>query len=141
MLRGQAREPACLTSVQVMLMLLVCGPHSCQASIWRRGLWTHVSSWFSEVSPHVYWEGDVRGGLDWGPLKCEARGRGLLPCSKGSLVPSLPTSRCIHGLCSHTAGTGPSLPALPPQPFDLPPTLPKSGFFWLLFLRCSHSLP
>ena len=38
-------------------------------------------------------------------------------------------------------GPGPPLPALPPQPFDLPPTLPKSSFVWLLSLRCSHSLP
>ena len=41
----------------------------CQVSAWRRGLWTGVSAWLSEASPHVYWRAK---GLDWGPLKCEA---------------------------------------------------------------------
>lgn len=77
----------------------------------------------------------VSGGLDWGPPECEAQGRGLLPWSKGSLVPLLcPHPRGIHGLCPHTEGPGAPHPALPLQPFDLPPTLPKSSFSWLLSL-------
>ena len=72
-------------------------PHSAK---WAPGgdSWTGVSAWLSEALPHVYWG---TKGLDRVPVKCEAQGRGLLPWSKGSLVPSLPTSRCIHGLCSH----------------------------------------
>ena len=89
----------------------------CQASTWRRGLWTGVSPWLSEASSHGDWEGGISRGLDWGSLKSESQGRGLLPCSKGSLVPSLPMSWCIHGLCSHTAGPGPPLPALPARTY------------------------
>ena len=77
----------------------------------------------------------VSGGLDWGPPECEAQGGGLLPWSKGGLVPLLcPHPHGIHGLCPPTAGPGPPHPALPLQPFDLPPTLPTSSFSWLLSL-------
>ena len=58
----------------------------------ERALDWGVSLWLSEASTHGDWEEGVSGGLDWGSLKCEGQRRGLLPCSKDSLVPSLPMS-------------------------------------------------
>ena len=63
----------------------------------KRDLDWGVSPWLSGASPYGDWEEGVSGGLDWGSLKCVAQGRGLLPCSKGNLVPSLPMSWCIMG--------------------------------------------
>ena len=57
----------------------------CQASAWRRGLWTGCVP--LALRGFTLWGlgGGVSGGLDWGSLMCEAQGRGLLPCSKNSL--------------------------------------------------------
>ena len=65
----------------------------CQASAWRRGLWTGMCLLGSQrLQPMGTGRGGVSGGLDWGSLKCEGQRRGLLPCSEDSLVPSLPMS-------------------------------------------------
>ena len=71
-------------------MLLVCGPHFANRA--PGGMGSGELRPLGSLRLHPMGTGGVSGGLDWGPLKCEARGRGLLPWSKGSLVPSLPTS-------------------------------------------------
>ena len=73
-------------------MLVLCHtlPSEC---LEERALDWGVSPWLSGASPHGDWEEGVSGGLAWGSLKCEAQGRGLLPCSKDSLSPLCP---CPH---------------------------------------------
>ena len=74
-------------------MLVLCGPHFAKQAPGGEGSGLGcVSLALRGFNPWGLGGGGVSGGLDWGSLKCEGQGRGLLPCSEDSLVPSLPMS-------------------------------------------------
>lgn len=69
---------------------MVCGPHFAKRAPGGRGAGEVCPLGSQRLLPMG--TSGVSGGLDWGPPEREAQGGGLLPWSKGGLVPSLPSS-------------------------------------------------